>query len=319
MNKIDVLYTVDHNYAKYMLVSLISLLETNNDKDITVHIVCDEFTLGDYHNILNVADMYDNVDIHFHHFSDVKKIIKEYNIPDWRGTSISNARLFFSKFIKQTDKLLYLDSDTIVVDKLDGLDMYKGALCMVEDTMNQRHIEELSCSLVHYFNSGVLWIDVNKWMEQNYDQLLIDVLESGVNYEFPDQDLINLTFKGRINPLHPKYNLFSTDAYFNDRDLMQYYAINNIERYNPTLIHEAKEKPVILHGTPLYEYKAWDQTHGIHPYEKIYDKYSSKLFGAPIKTDDIKAPNKHVYRVITTAKLYTPKSIKQAIKKVIQK
>ena len=144
MKELSVLYTVDHNYSKYMLVSLISLLETNKDKDITVHIVCDGFTIGDYQNVINVIDRYDKVNVHFHHFSDIKKTIKEYGIPDWRGTSISNARLFFDQIVKDTDKLLYLDSDTIVVDSLDNLDLYDGALCMVEDTMSKDHIEKLS-------------------------------------------------------------------------------------------------------------------------------------------------------------------------------
>ena len=318
MNKIDVLYTVDHNYAKYMLVSLLSLLETNKDKSITVHIVCDGFTMSDYHNVLNIADNYDKVNIHFHHFEDIKKIIKEFDIPDWRGSSMSNARLFFNQIVKDTDKLLYLDSDTIVVDQLDNLNMYNGPICMVEDTMCRDHIEELDASLVHYFNSGVLWIDIEEWNKRNYDKLLIDVLESKVPYEFPDQDLINLAYKGKINPLHPRYNLFSTEAYFNDKDLQQYYRVNHIRRYNPTLIREAKDKPVILHCTPLYQYRPWDITNGIHPYERIYNKYSSMIFGAPI-VSDVKAPNKHMYKIITAAKLYTPKVIKDSIKSIIRK
>jgi len=319
MNKLDVLYTVDHNYSRYMLVSLLSLLESNNDKSITVHIVCDGFTIADYQNVLNIIDKYEKANVHFHHFSDIKKLIKEYNIPDWRGSSISNARLFFNQIVKDTDNLLYLDSDTIVVDKLDKLGMYNGPICMVEDTMTRDHIDELNCSIVHYFNSGVIWIDVNEWNKQNFDQLLIDTLDSKIPYEFPDQDLINLAYKGKIHPLHPKYNLFSTEAYFNQTDLKQYYKINNIERYNPTLIQEAKDKPAILHCTPLYQYRPWDNTRGIHPYEKIYNKYSSMIFGTPIVNSDIKVPNKHIYRIMTSAKLYTPKPIKDGIKSLITK
>lgn len=318
MNKISVLYTVDHNYSKYMLVSLLSLLETNKDKSIIVHIVTDGFTTSDYQNIINIADKYNNINIHFHHYENIKKMIKDFNIPDWRGTSISNARLFFNHIVKDVDKLLYLDSDTIVVDKLDDLNNYTGPICMVEDTMNRNHINELDNSMERYYNSGVIWIDMNEWNKKGYDNLLIDTLESKIKYEFPDQDLINLAYKGIINPLHPRYNLFSTEAYFNNKDLERYYRINNIRRYNPSIIKEAKKKPAILHCTPLFQYRPWDNTKGIHPYEKIYNYYSSILFGSPV-VNDIEVPNKHLYRIITTAKLYTPKSIKDGIKSIIRK
>ena len=43
------------------------------------------------------------------------------------------------------------------------------------------------------------------------------------------------------------------------------------------------------------------------------------IFDAPIVNSDVKVPNKHVYRIITTGKLYNPKSLKDAVKRVMYK
>ena len=320
MEKLNVLYTVDHNYAKYMLVSLFSMLMNNKHLDITVHVICDQFYLSDYRNTMNVIEMFENSKIVFHHFSDIRKMIRKYNIPDWRGTPISNARLFFNQSIKDVDKILYLDSDTIVIDKLDDLNNYNQALNMVEDTMPIDHKKELSPDLDKYYNSGVLWINVDKWNKEDYDQRIIDTILSGIKYEFPDQDLLNITFNSDINMLPPEYNLFSTDAYYDPIALKRFYKTYNIERHSLEAIANAKKHPIILHCTPFHYWRPWNNTKGIHPYEDIYNQYSSILFGQPIKEEsDVSACNRHIYKVINYTKLFTPITLKNEIKRLIKK
>jgi len=55
--------------------------------------------------------------------------IDRFKIPNWRGSQIANARLFFEIILNQNisniQQLLYLDADTMIVDDLTNLNNYK--------------------------------------------------------------------------------------------------------------------------------------------------------------------------------------------------
>lgn len=315
MDKINVLYTTDHNYVKCMLVSLYSLLENNSHIDITVHIICDKFELKDYKKIEYVISEFKNSNVYFHSFENISRLIEEYNIPNWRGTQIANARVFFTSCIKDTEQLLYLDSDTIVVSALSGLQTYDGAIHMVQDSMPTSHWQNLSVPLEKYCNSGVLWIDVNKWKEKGCDKKLSDMLEKDISYTYPDQDLLNMALRDEIELLPPEYNLFSTDAYYNSTFLQRFYKQAGIERYSINEIKNAKNNPIILHGTPFYNWSLWDGNN-IHPYAKIYDEYLYKLFGKANNKQVVESPNQLIFKLYLYSKLACPQKIKNTAKKL---
>lgn len=317
MNKINVLYTTDHKYVKYMLISLYSLLEKNGGLDITVHIICDKFELEDYKIIEYVISEFENANVFFYPFDTIGKLIDEYNIPNWRGTKIANARIFFTSCVKDTDKLLYLDSDTVVVNSLAGLSNYNETIHMVQDSMPKHYWQNLNVPLEKYCNSGVLWIDVNKWKEKDCDNKIRDILESNISHTYPDQDLLNLALKDDIELLPPEYNLFSTDAYFNPTLLYKYYKQVGIERYSKDEMINAKNNPIILHSTPFYSWRPLEENN-IHPYSKLYDEYLYKLFGQIDKDYSNKTPNQLLIKLYIYSKLACPQKIKNAVKKLIK-
>lgn len=318
MKNINVLYTTDHNYAKYMLVSLYSLLENNQHLDVTVHVICDKFEMEDYKRIEYIISLFKSSNVFFYSFEQVEKLIKKYNIPDWRGTKIANARLFFTECIKNVDKLLYLDSDTVVVDSLSGLELYDGLIHMVQDDIPKQHWKSLDIPLEKYCNSGVIWFDVNKWKEENCDKKLVDTLKSDISYTYPDQDILNMALRNSINLLPPEYNLFSIDSYFNFAFLCKYYKETGIERYSKKEIINSKKNPVILHSTPCYYWRPWEENQ-IHPYSKIYDEYLEKIYGEVIKEKGVVAPNPLLFKLYLYSKLICPSKVKEFVKKIIIK
>lgn len=318
MNKINVLYTVDHNYIKYMLVSLYSLLENNSNLDINIHIIYDNFEEDDFKKIENIVKRFQKVNIFFYSSTTINKLIEKYNIPLWHDTKIANARVFFNTCIKDIDKILYLDADTVVVDSLSSLENHNGTIHMVQDSMPTSYIKSLNKSLKKYCNSGVLWIDVNKWNENNCDQKIIDTLATNYCSSFPDQDLINIALHDDISLLPPEYNLLATDAYFNTLFLYRYYDQTGIDRYTKEGIINAKKNPIILHSTPFYYWKPMEKNK-IHPYSEIYDEYLVKIFGENKKELCLYSPNPLLYKFILYSKLACPKSIKEPIKDLVRK
>lgn len=52
MEKIDVLYTINHNYLNIKLTSLLSIIKNGNIKKIHCHIITSGFQIENYHNMI---------------------------------------------------------------------------------------------------------------------------------------------------------------------------------------------------------------------------------------------------------------------------
>lgn len=318
MNHINVLYTVDKNYVNYMLVSIYSLLEKNKNINITFHIICDDLDLEDYKRIENIVSSFNNTNLYFYDFKPIKDVIIKYNIPKWNNSYVSNARLFFNMCFNEVDNLLYLDSDTIIVDSIENLSQYNGTIHMVKDSMPTNYWKQLDPNISCYYNSGVIWIDVNKWNHKNCHEKIIKGLENKISYTFPDQDLINLTLNECIENLPPNYNLFSTDSYFHLPFLYKYYEKCDISRYSVEEMKDAKKNPIILHSTAFYNWKAWTKD-SIHPFKDYYDEYFKKMNLSLIDSDVNELSNEYLYRIYLYAKLMCPENVKSKLKKYVRK
>lgn len=318
MNKINVLYTTDHNYIKYMLVSLYSLLENNKELEITIHIICENFKLTDYKIIEKIIDEFKNANVYFYDFEKMSNYLKEHNFPSWRGSQIANARLFFTHYLKNINNLLYLDSDTVVVNSLSKLKHYNGAINMVQDSMPKNHWQNLSIPLEKYCNSGVFWINMNKWKEQRCEQKLHNTIKEAPPITYPDQDIINISLKDDITLLPPEYNLFPTDVYYPPAILSRFYKQSNIEKYSIKKMTSAKKNPIILHSTPFYHYRPLEENN-IHPYSEIYNKYLYKLFGEINKEQSKSYPNQSLLKIRLYLELICPKQVKKTCKLLIKK
>lgn len=309
MDHINVLYTVDKNYVNYMLVSMYSLLEHNEDIHVCFHIIGDGLD-NDYGRIEAVVKSFSNAEVKFYDFNFIKNLILKYEIPKWNGSYVSNARLFFDSCIKDVDKILYLDSDTIVADSLAGLSNYNNPIHMVRDSMPTNYWKSLNPKLLHYYNSGVMWIDVNQWLSGDFNKKIVDGLENNIAYNYPDQDLINLTLSSHIFDLPPSYNLFSSDSYFPLFILYRYYAKTGIKRYSMEEMRGAKSSPIILHSTPFYGYTGWG--YSIHPFNAYYQEYFEKLgLNLDASQNEIK---EELFRLGLYARLLCPSMVSSKIK-----
>lgn len=316
MERINVLYAADNKYIKYTTVSILSLLEQNEDMAITIHLICDKLEKNDYRLIESVVANYKNANIIFYDFKPIKTIIEKYGIHDWNGSLIPNARLFFDEVIDNVSNLLYLDSDTIIAGSLKDIKKYNGTVNMVQDTMTKKHWQQLDGNLTKYCNSGVIWINIDKWYENDCPYKIIKTIEGNLDCKYPDQDIINVALQDDISLLPPNYNIFSTDVYFPMSLLKRYYKVNDIERYSYKEIKESLNDPIIYHSTSFYYWKGWeDKT--IHPYQNLYREYFHKL-DLPMTQTDKHVPNELLFNMRLLSSLYLPEDIKSKVKKIIQ-
>lgn len=209
-NSNHILYTADRTYFPHMLTSIYSLLENNPTNRFIIHVIEKDFTKKEDKMLEILQGMYPNVEIQVYSSTKISKMMRKFNIPKWRGTEIANARLFFHELAPEINKLLYLDSDTVVVNSLDSLfnkELTK-ALAAVKNFEIPDHIKEHAGFIKNYYNSGVLLFNYVLLEQEDYLKKIYEYAKQDqIPLKYPDQDLINLALSERIEPLSINYNI----------------------------------------------------------------------------------------------------------------
>lgn len=95
---------------------------------------------------------------------------------------------------------------------------------------------------VHFFNSGVMLLDLELWREEKLTERLLAYIASVDSLHAPDQDAINHVLDGRFGALHPRWN----NAVVIDHGVMT--------GYSPEQVRQALRHPVLRHYTG---FKQW--------------------------------------------------------------
>lgn len=270
--KLNVLYACDENYAPFAGVSMTSLFMNNRDLDhIRVYLVLDNVSEKNKIRYDELAKEYGR-EVVLIDARDVVEKIKALNIPMYRGSYITNARLFFADFLQDPiDRLLYLDCDILVVNSLRPLleiDMQENWLGMVRGSMMLRSKKVFS----YYapFNSGLLLINVPQWRNEHVGDKLIEHIKNvRAQYVNPDQDLLNVVCAGHIMCLPPEYNFPPIHRIVSDKI---YYREAKPDFYTPDQIQNAREHPVVLHTYRFLGQFPWHKD-TLHPDMELFDRY----------------------------------------------
>ncbi|MBR7928200.1 glycosyltransferase family 8 protein [Aerococcaceae bacterium zg-ZUI334] len=162
----------------------------------------------------------------------------------------------------EEDKVLYLDSDILIVNALSSLydlDIEHTSLAAVNDF-----------GLKNSFNAGVLLINNRKWREKNVMNRALDIHEKAdVVLEFADQDVLNELFKKEWTAIPNKYN-------------MQIFGGNiHLKRYN------VPADTVIIHYTtsikPWATYKKTIKARIRRLYRILYAYLSGREMRCPLR------------------------------------
>lgn len=217
---VPVFYSISDDFTKYAAVSLNSLVKhTSPDTDYTVYFLNQD--LSDQHkkDLSNLGS--DNVHVKFFHIDDnlVKPIQnrkENFLRADFFTMSIF-YRLFIPELFTQYDKVIYIDSDTVVNDdiaKLYNIDLDNNLFGACTDSSIQfvpkmvKYIKDvLALDPKKYINSGMLVMNAKQFR----DKLFIDhFMELLGKYHFdciaPDQDYLNEMGEGSILHLDPRWD-----------------------------------------------------------------------------------------------------------------
>lgn len=280
---LNVVFAADDNYASFLSIAMLSLLENNIDDFDGINIFVLDDGISDINKIKikNIATNY-SCDVSF---IQTKKLDEmDFNLLGLernlnKSSLTPYARLFISTLLpNDIDKVLYLDCDSLIVDsykELWELDISNYSCAGVLDGINTSVKESLGFNRNDiYINSGFLLVNLKKWREDNVEEKFIKfMVENQHRFYQHDQGVLNNVFKDQILIVNPKYNL---QIYFQtlDYDLARKFTCMETEYYTKEITDESRLNPVFLHFCgPNYDRPWYNKD---HPYAGLFKEYAFK-------------------------------------------
>jgi lipopolysaccharide biosynthesis glycosyltransferase len=247
MEHYDIVFCLDNNYVNPSIVAIKSILLTNKDVDITFHIISDESLTELSKEILQKKTQESKSKIIIYTFAS--SIFNSY--PVLKHISISMYFRFMIPLLlpKSIEKVLYLDSDLIVLDSLKDLwetniKSYSAATPLSIGSKDKEYLRRLEIDETFgYFCSGVLLLNLKYWRENNIFESLIHCIKSQQDkLIFYDQDALNLVLhKTKINvPLYWDITysfLMDKEFWGKNSEFSRYDGDVNVAIENPKIIH----------------------------------------------------------------------------------
>ena len=275
-----VIYHSSDSFASVTGVSMASLFENNQSMD-HIHVLYIErgMTENNKRKLLEIANKYGR-ELEFMempNWSERLGIQLKSCKKGWLGFGYN--RLFLTEFLPEDiDKVLYLDSDTIVEHSLEELwntDLSGYYVAGVDDCLSSKYRKLVGLGDEGvYINAGMLLINVKKWREENVCQMFIDdVVKNNGYYVFNEQSIINSLFAGHVKILPQNYNVNSLVYLYDYDELM---ALRKPHKYsdNKRELNDAKTNPYITHftGNFFVKRRPWIENSD-HPHAAVFLEY----------------------------------------------
>jgi lipopolysaccharide biosynthesis glycosyltransferase len=220
-------FGVDAPYIRYMAVTMTSVLENNPDIRFVFHVFAFEVA-DDHRSRLRQLEARYAVSIQFHVVDPA--VFREFgNFSTFSQYSPAIfTRLLIPKALKGiTDTVLYMDADILCVGSIAALrsiDMRNQIVAAVTDhaeTTVRNQVAALNLRHRRYFNSGVLYMNVDNWIENDItEQAMRVILEGDKKLVLPDQDALNVVLDGRALFIDEKWNFrYNLEAVLKDGNM----------------------------------------------------------------------------------------------------
>ncbi len=267
-----VAYAINEPYIDYCLVSMVSLLENNKGASIWFHILTDTISEGGKEKIIGFLKSR-NAQVSFHEVPDSK--VSNLALNGWG--KYAWYRLFLPELVESDiDRILYLDTDTIVCGSLSDLfamDLSGVSLAGCMDIMG--FYDGIFKRLGYpkkfgYICSGVLLMNLDYFRRHSLSRKIIEYsLQHPEKIDFPDQDSINCVCHPTMKLLPLKYDMlapFFTNAGF----------IKSHEEEVKDMLHD----PRIIHYAGC---NPWIKRKDKHYYHDEFRKYADMVGGVTEK------------------------------------
>ena len=175
MSKNKIIYAADKNFLEFALVSINSAI-VNGNSNYDYYVL---HNFEDEKHFKTVLNNYKNIEY-------VNLIAVDGSIFEkWKTnatlTSGAYLRLLIPNLFRSSEKVLYLDCDTLVLDKLDSIFSADVSMKSIAGVLDDKFGKNNSINgIKNYINSGVMLMNCKKLSSDNFIEKIRFIYE---NYE----------------------------------------------------------------------------------------------------------------------------------------
>ena len=191
------------DYTRHCAVTILSLLDTNKKHKIKIYIMSSCLPQENINELKRIVDLYDQKIEFIIRDNLIPKEVKESVINRRNLTRWTWYRLFFPLYIKDIERLLYIDCDVIItkdIGEIYNMDMQWKAIAWYYDINLTRYVSEKNFESKNYINAWVILIDTEKFKKHKIDKTNIEKINDKYwkYIDNADQDYLNIIFKDDI-------------------------------------------------------------------------------------------------------------------------
>ena len=302
-DSIKICFSSDNNYAKYLAVTINSII-MNSNKNYYYEIYILDNNIDNENKSRILAMSTNNIFICFININNYIINIDKNIFYIWGHFSISAYyRFFIPRIFYNFDRLLYLDCDLVVLDDL--VDLYfskkldEKLMLVVHDSIvylnnqikeynseywNDYLLNKLKLKNIdNYFQSGVLLFNIKKCFDFNLEKKSLEKLKIIDSPLYLDQCILNAVCENNIDYLDLNYNvecflpiylnINNINKYKNSKD---YYENQYLKAYNsPKILHYCGHEKPWTHPHYSKSYIWWEYARMTSFYEEIIYKHTN--------------------------------------------
>jgi len=215
---IAVAFAVNDGYVDWLGVTILSILESNYRSSFQFFVLSSDMTEMSKHKLLSLGAIYKNFQISFIVLDDT--VFGDFPLRIKHISKEAYFRYVLPDVLPGYDKVLYLDSDVLVLGSIEPLwnttiehDFIAGSHKPYIATQFPGYRESLGLSVDDlYINSGVILMNLAEIRKSHkVAELFENTIRMKDIIKIQDQDVINITFKGKIKPVSNIYNYTTKD------------------------------------------------------------------------------------------------------------
>lgn len=210
-SEINICMITDKDYIMPACVAINSLIANKSSEKYNLYIITSNIS----EDKENVFKKFEKEDVTVRIISDNAE--KRFNgIHNFSANSTCTAsiaallKFVIPDLLTDIDKVLYLDSDIIVekgLGKLYSTELEDNYAAVVEDSCKLFERDKYSADVTHYFNSGVMLLNLKKMRQNNISAVLTEAKRNIYDDTQVDQNIFNMVFEGKVIRLPIIYNL----------------------------------------------------------------------------------------------------------------
>ena len=209
---ISVSFSISDGYSQHLAVVIVSILENNPGTEFVFHILHCGVSEANRNLVKELEKSHPSCRVEFHFVDET--VFKRFPVPAEleHVTREMYYRYILPDVLAGEERTIYSDVDVICVDNLKPLwelDLEGNLLAAVSEGENGEFKKRMLglAGPEEYFYSGLLVMDLKSMRQGGYVQKLFDTtLACADRLSWPDQDAINMVFRGRILRLGPEWD-----------------------------------------------------------------------------------------------------------------